>query len=77
MMLASIERKIRPLSRAEKWQLIENIQHMLKEEETNPVQCFEQGTVYPLFTPLGMETGAAKLQEYLDQREINIVTERT
>jgi hypothetical protein len=69
-MLAEIEQAIRPLSRAEKWRLIEDIQHMLKEEEGDPAQHFEKGIVYPVFTPLGMEEGAAKLQEYLDQGKL-------
>jgi len=66
----TLEQTIRPLSRAEKWQLIEDIQRMLKEEETNPATCFEQDGVYPVFTPFGMETGAAQLQAYLDRGDL-------
>ena len=66
----SLEQTIRPLSRAEKWQLIEDIQRMLKEEETTSAAYFEQGGVYPIFTPLGMEAGAAQMQAYLDRGEL-------
>lgn len=69
-MFRTLEQTIRPLSRAEKWQLIEDIQRMLKEEETNPATCFEQNGEYPVFTPFGMETGAAQLQAYLDRGEL-------
>lgn len=66
----TLEQTIRPLSRAEKWQLIEEIQQMLREEETNPAAYFEQGGVYPILTPLDMETGAAQLQAYLERGEL-------
>lgn len=52
MLLAELENKlIKPLSRADKLQLITDITKMLLEEEENPEKYCEQGVDYPVATP--------------------------
>ena len=74
MTLSQIEQKvIKPLSRADKLLLIADISMMLQEEEKTDSklsQYFEKGNINPVFTPLGMEIAAAKLQEYIDNGEL-------
>lgn len=74
MSLVEIEQKvIKPLSIAEKLQLIADITIMLQEEEkTNSKlsQHFQKGAIHPIFTPLGMEDAAARLQEYIENGEL-------
>jgi len=53
------------LSAAEKLQLIADIINML-QKDSQLSNYFEKEAVYPVFTPLGMEESAAKLQEYLN-----------
>ncbi len=67
MIFTEIEHAIKPLSRAEKWHLIEEIQRMLRAEEQDVRQSFTEQGAYPIYTPLGMEEGAATLQRYLDE----------
>ena len=67
---------IQPLTRAEKWQLIADIQEMLKrEEEMNALwtaeQIFTPGKVYEIATPLlsphhDETNAAAQLQTLLE-----------
>lgn len=71
MLLMEIEKQIQPLSRAEKWQLIKDVQEMLMQEEIAEPQHLSQSELpYPLFTPVGLEEGAAKLQQYLHEGKL-------
>lgn len=71
MILTEIEKHVKPLSRAEKWKLIRIVQDMLMEEETLDLQSLSRsGSTYPLFTPIGLEEGAAKLQRYLHEGKL-------
>lgn len=71
MLLIEIEKQVQPLSRAEKWQLINDIQEMLRQEELSDIQHLSQsGIPQPLFTPIGLEEGAAKLQQYLHEGKL-------
>ena len=65
MLLIDIEKQVKPLSRKEKWQLIKDIQEMLMQEETELQNLSKSESMYPLFTPIGLEEGAARLQQYL------------
>ncbi|MBN2090694.1 hypothetical protein JW964_13870 [candidate division KSB1 bacterium] len=67
MILTQITQEIKPLSRMDKWQLIEVILKMLREEES-PAKYFKPGANYPVFTPSGSEKAAAQLQQFLDQQ---------
>lgn len=73
MTLSEIKEKvIKPLPRTEKLQLIADISMMLKEEENLEnalAQKVNPKAIYPLFTPLGMEEAAVKLQEFIDNEE--------
>ena len=71
MLLLEIEKQVKPLSRAEKWQLINDVQEMLRQEELSDVQQLSQsGMPQPLFTPVGLEEGAATLQQYLREGKL-------
>lgn len=71
MSLAEIEEKvIRPLTREEKWQLIEDVQKMLREEENDPLKKLIPGDTYPLYTPVGLEAAADQLQRYIDEGKL-------
>ena len=71
MLLIEIEKHIKPLSRAEKWQLIKDVQEMLMQEEISELQHLSQAKLpYPLFTPVGLEEGATKLQQYLHEDKL-------
>ncbi len=71
MLLIDIEKHVKPLSREEKWQLINDVQDMLRQEEISELQHLSQsGGAYPLFTPLGLEEGAATLQQYLHKGKL-------
>ncbi len=71
MLLIDIEKQVKPLSREEKWQLIKDVQDMLMQEEVSELQHLSQsGLTYPLFTPVGLEEGAAKLQQYLHEGKL-------
>ncbi len=71
MLLMDIEKQVTPLSRAEKWQLIKDVQEMLMQEEVSELQQISKsGHAYPLFTPVGLEDGAMKLQHYLDEGKL-------
>ncbi|GAK57063.1 hypothetical protein U27_04027 [Candidatus Vecturithrix granuli] len=71
MLLIEIEKQVKPLSRAEKWQLIKTVQEMLMQEEITELQHLSKpGLAYPLFTPVGLEEGAAKLQQYLHKGKL-------
>ncbi len=66
MVVTEITQEIKPLSRLEKLQLIEDISKMLREEES-PAKYFTPGAVYPVFTPYNQEKAAAQLQRFLEQ----------
>ncbi|GAK50152.1 hypothetical protein U14_01379 [Candidatus Moduliflexus flocculans] len=52
MLLLELEETIiKPLSIAEKLQLIADIAKMLQEEESRLMQYVQQGVEYPVFTP--------------------------
>lgn len=71
MLLIDIEKQVAPLSRTEKWQLISDVQEMLRKEEALELRHLSQpGFIYPLFTPVGLEEGAAKLQQYLQEGKL-------
>jgi hypothetical protein len=71
MLLIDIETPVKPLSRAEKWQLLKDVQEMLMQEEVSELQHLSQpGLTYPLFTPVGLEPGAATLQNYLHEGKL-------
>ena len=71
MLLLDIEKQVKPLTRAEKWQLINDVQEMLWQEELSDLQYLSQsGHPHPLFTPVGLEEGAAKLQQYLREGKL-------
>lgn len=70
MLLAEIEKQVKPLSRAEKWQLIQVVQEMLKREESEFQHLLTSGRTYPLFTPVGLEEGAAELQRFLHEGKL-------
>ena len=71
MLLIEIEKQVKPLSRAEKWQLIKDVQEMLLQEERSELhQLSAAEHPYPLLTPVGLEQGAATLQHYLDERKL-------
>ncbi len=71
VLLNEIEKHVMPLSRAEKWQLIKDVQEMLWQEEVSRLQYLSQpGLQYPLFTPVGLEEGAMTLQGYLDEGKL-------
>lgn len=71
MLLMDIEKQVQPLSRAEKWQLINDVQEMLRQEELSDIQHLSQsGIPQPLFTPVGLEEGAATLQQYLREGKL-------
>ncbi len=71
ILLTEIEKQVAPLSRPEKWQLIRDVQEMLMREEVSELQHLsESGDTYPLFTPVGLEEGAMKLQQYLNEGKL-------
>jgi hypothetical protein len=71
MVLMDIEQQVKPLSRAEKWQLINDVQAMLQQEERSELHHLSQSQhPYPVFTPVGLEEGAAKLQHYLAEGKL-------
>lgn len=68
MSLIEIEKQVKPLSRDEKWQLIRFLQDLLMQEEGVDIQSLSQSNhPYPLFTPVGLEKGANKLQKYIEE----------
>jgi len=69
-MLAEIEKQVKPLSRAEKWELIRMVQEMLMQEESYLQQLSTSGRGYPLFTSVGLESGAAELTRYLHEGKL-------
>ncbi|RLC20790.1 MAG: hypothetical protein DRI57_03945 [Deltaproteobacteria bacterium] len=68
MLMTEITMKIKPLSRLEKLQLIEEISKMLQEED-DPGKYFTPGAEYPVFTPCNEEKAAAQLQQFLEQQQ--------
>jgi hypothetical protein len=68
MSVIEIEREIKPLSQQEKEELFKFLAEELHKEDL--LKYFKPGATYPVFTPLGMEEGAAKLQEYLDRGDL-------
>ena len=68
MSLTEIAKEIKPLSRIEKLQLIEEISKMLREEES-PAKYFTKGAIYPVFTPYKEEKAAAQLQQFLEHKK--------
>lgn len=77
MQLAEIERQhIQPLTRAEKEQLIKDIQRMLDEEDLREMG-FVPGAVFPVESPgaIADDTdyeAAATLQRYIEEHEHEI-----
>lgn len=70
MSVIEIEQQIKPLSREEKWQLIEDITRMLREEEKLDIaQYFPPGTVAAVWSPFDEHAAAAKLQELLEKEK--------
>ena len=67
MSLAALKNEIKPLSKIEKLQLIEEISKMLREEE-NPTKYFSPEAEYPVFTRLNQEKAAEQLQHFLDNQ---------
>ena len=66
-----IEKHVKPLSRMEKWQLIQDVQKMLMKEDVSELERLSMSKdSYPLFTPVGLEDGASKLQEYLREGKL-------
>jgi len=71
MLLINIEKQVKPLSRADKWQLIKDVQEMLMQEEVSKLQHLSaSGRTYPLFTPVGLEQGAMMLQHYFNENKL-------
>lgn len=71
MWLKEIEKQVQPLSREEKWQRIADLQDMLRQEESLELQHLSQATrPYPFLTPVGLEEGAATLQQYLHEGKL-------
>lgn len=74
MSFARIRQEIEnSLSVLQKLQLIADISNMLQKEKMIDSQLsehFDKKTVYPVFTPLGMEETAAKLREYLSNGDL-------
>jgi len=68
MLMTEITKEIKPLSRLEKFQIIEQISKMLREED-DPGKYFTPGTEYPVFTPCNEEKAAAQLQQFLEQQQ--------
>ena len=68
MSLPEITKDIKPLSRIEKLQLIEEISKMLREEES-PTKYLTKGAKYPVFTPYNEEKAADRLQQFLDRQK--------
>ena len=70
-LLIDIEKQVKPLSRAEKWQLIRDVQEMLMEEAASELHHLSQsGLSYPLFTPVGLEEAATELQACLREGKL-------
>ncbi len=68
MSLTEIAKEIKPLSRIEKLQLIEEISKMLREEES-PAKYFTIGAKYPVFTAYNEEKAAAQLHQFLEHQK--------
>ena len=68
MSFAALSNEIKPLSRIEKLQLIEEISKMLMEEES-PSKYFTSGAEYPMFTPFNQGKAAGQLQQFLENQE--------
>ncbi|MCP4353279.1 MAG: hypothetical protein GY795_48125 [Desulfobacterales bacterium] len=80
MSLTELEKEyIQPLTRSEKWQLIKDIQEMLRqeeraEEERELRKIFKPGRVYEIATPLlapgdSDAKAAAQLQKILEKEQ--------
>lgn len=67
MSLAALTNEIRPLTRIEKLQLIEEISRMLMADE-DPAKYFASDVQYPVFTPFGQEKAAVQLQDFLKEQ---------
>jgi len=68
MSVAEIEEKIiKPLSRAEKWQLIEDITRMLREEEEAD-RIFRPGTKAGFWSPCNEFKMADQLKTFLEEQ---------
>lgn len=65
--IAELTKEIKPLTRAEKLQLIEAISKMLLDEE-NAQGHIDTTFTYPLYTPLFQEEAAAQLQQFIEQQ---------
>jgi len=76
MLLTKLEKKfIKPLSRAEKLQLIADITKMLQQEEESPEKYFCSGVIYPVMTPTitpddSSDKAAYQLQQLWDGNNI-------
>jgi len=67
MSLAALTDGVKPLSRIEKLQLIEEISRMLREEE-DPAKYFALEAQYPVFTPFTQEEAAEQLQQFIENQ---------
>ena len=74
MSVAEIEEKIiKPLSRAEKWQLIEDITQMLRQEEEAEAELskyFKPGQKVGFWSPFDAFDMAQKMQNLLEQETV-------
>lgn len=74
MSVIEIEQQIKPLSRADKLQLIKDIQDMLREESPELSDMFEPGKVYdivsPDITPDASTTAAQQLQRAIEEQSV-------
>lgn len=72
MSVAEIEEKIiKPLSREEKWQLIEDIARMLREEEAAELsRYFQPGQKVGFWSPFDAFDMAQKMQNLLEQETV-------
>ena len=68
MSLTEITKEIKPLSRIEKLQLIEEISKMLRGEES-PAKYLTIGAEYPVFTPYNEEKAASQRQQFLEHQK--------
>lgn len=68
MSVATMTNEIKPLSRIEKLQLIEEISKMLREEESS-VKYFISDAEYPVFTPFNQAEAAEQLQQFLENQK--------
>ena len=67
-LFVTMTNEIKPLSRIEKLQLIEEISKMLREEESS-AKYFISDAKYPVFTPFNQVKAAGQLQQFLENQK--------